>query len=97
VRISDENARWLEEQGGSLSAAADRTIQWAHDALDAMDETDDPQNPQIAQPGDDPGDSYQPPPAEERPLNPGGPSGTRTSSSSARRARTFAVSIRRPW
>lgn len=41
VRISNENADWLEQQGGSLSAAADRTLEWARAAIEGAEEMEE--------------------------------------------------------
>lgn len=40
VRLDDEICDWLAGQGGSLSAAATRTLWWAREAIEAAEEVD---------------------------------------------------------
>lgn len=87
VRISDENARRLEDQGGSLSAAADRTLAWALDLIDNA-----PDDAFVdAQPVDD-----TPGPVDE-PVDRQPPAPRRLMSSQTGRGRRFAVQLRRQW
>lgn len=80
VRISDELADRLSLQGGSLSAAAERTLSWALDTIDAADDDPEPAR-ESAQDGHAP--------------RAGNRGGTRTSSQSARNARYFGAAARR--
>lgn len=92
VRISDENAEWLGLQGGSLSAAADRTLGWAREAMEAIEAVDD-EHADLDEHAE-PVDSYPPAPAGDRPATRRGT--VRTSSRAASAAR-FAAAARRPW
>lgn len=85
VRISDDNADWLEQQGGSLSAAADRTLAWARDAIEGAEEMEEE------------AEREAPPVPPNNGLNDHPPraGATRTSSRSARRV-SFSPIIRRP-
>lgn len=99
VRISDEIADWLAGQGGSLSAAAERTLAWARDAIDSIEEdpqaVDEPvdtgiRNPEFRQNGQ--ARAGDPVPAVEAPSIRDGV--VHTSSNAARR-RAFSPIIRR--
>lgn len=89
VRISDDVADRLAEQGGSLSAAAERTLVWALDVIDGID--DDPE-PVDNLPSEDvePVDSQPSPRAGAR-------RGSRISGRSTANARLFAAATRHSW
>lgn len=90
VRIDDDIADWLAAQGGSVSAAANRTLAWAMDVIEAGtydDATDEVAPvPDTRMTVDRPVDSHDPPRAGK----------TLTSTRAARRTPSFSPIIRRP-
>lgn len=84
VRIPDDIAARLEEQGGSLSAAASRTLAWALEAIDTIEAADN---------SPEPVDHYDPAPAG----NTDPPRARVGTSRRAANARLFAAAARRTW
>jgi hypothetical protein len=92
VRIDDDIADWLSGQGGSISAAANRTLAWARDAIEAM-EDDEIVEPEPARVPAGPVDG----PVDEVGQNGHAPRAGKASTSSGRGRRArFSPIIRRP-
>lgn len=89
VRIDDDIADWLAGQGGSVSAAANRTLAWARDVIEQQEEyEEEPEPVSVTVPPAPPqsGHNGQQPRAGK----------TSTSTAAARRRPSFSPIIRRP-